>query len=540
MAVVQSTAYILKKVINHKIESPPMAVSSSNVSDSGRIGHAPNRKRKEISEAEIASYLRKKASKQAARIAEKLRTRDSSNSDDKSDGKFVWTKKIEQDIIHGVPIGCFSPKAEGVKQRERIEELERLRKRRDERAFLRAQQEEAAAELGRERARSEFEDSEKKDEIFFYQQCRLKSKIRLKLGRPKPIDILGEYLNPSSFDELLCSLVDLGKEPWKVLEGLTLDELEELRDEISLYIEFDHESDIRVEFWKAVLVICEWQLVDANRRGAVNEFGVGGEGRISSSIVEEVRSELNGKSCSELEALEVQIMAQMRSGQAKLVEYWQELLEYLCFYKAKACLKQIHTNMMRNCKHPLPNLESSLIVRGGGGRLSSEPLEDSGDLERKVSKSMGSMEDGDALFGTNEEVRLSSTVVPDRSDDEKYSPRKPKYLNRVHSGYSWNKYNRTHYDHDNPPPKMVIGYKFNIFYPDLIDKSKCPTYLIEKDGDRTDTCILHFQAGPPYEDIAFRIVSKEWELSPRKGFKCTFNGGVLSLYFHFKQLRYRR
>ncbi|CAI9108668.1 OLC1v1008334C1 [Oldenlandia corymbosa var. corymbosa] len=191
MAVVQSTAYILKKVINHKIESPPMAVSSSNVSDSGRIGHAPNRKRKEISEAEIASYLRKKASKQAARIAEKLRTRDSSNSDDKSDGKFVWTKKIEQDIIHGVPIGCFSPKAEGVKQRERIEELERLRKRRDERAFLRAQQEEAAAELGRERARSEFEDSEKKDEIFFYQQCRLKSKIRLKLGRPKPIDILG-------------------------------------------------------------------------------------------------------------------------------------------------------------------------------------------------------------------------------------------------------------------------------------------------------------------------------------------------------------
>ena len=23
---------------------------------------------------------------------------------------------------------------------------------------------------------------------------------------------------------------------------------------------------------------------------------------------------------------------------------------------------------------------------------------------------------------------------------------------------------------DNPPPKIVQGYKFNIFYPDLIDK----------------------------------------------------------------------
>ena len=53
---------------------------------------------------------------------------------------------------------------------------------------------------------------------------------------------------------------------------------------------------------------------------------------------------------------------------------------------------------------------------------------------------------------------------------EKYRPRKPKYFNRVHTGYEWNKYNQTHYDHDNPPPKVVQGYKFNIFYPDLIDK----------------------------------------------------------------------
>jgi len=50
---------------------------------------------------------------------------------------------------------------------------------------------------------------------------------------------------------------------------------------------------------------------------------------------------------------------------------------------------------------------------------------------------------------------------------DKYRPRKPKYFNRVHTGYEWNKYNQTHYDHDNPPPKIVQGYKFNIFYPAL-------------------------------------------------------------------------
>lgn len=84
---------------------------------------------------------------------------------------------------------------------------------------------------------------------------------------------------------------------------------------------------------------------------------------------------------------------------------------------------------------------------------------------------------------------------------DKYRPRKPKYFNRVHTGYEWNKYNQTHYDHDNPPPKIVQGYKFNIFYPDLVDKSKAPTYTIEKDGSTGETCLIRFHAGPPYEDI---------------------------------------
>jgi hypothetical protein len=45
---------------------------------------------------------------------------------------------------------------------------------------------------------------------------------------------------------------------------------------------------------------------------------------------------------------------------------------------------------------------------------------------------------------------------------DKYRPRKPRYFNRVHTGYEWNKYNQTHYDTDNPPPKVVQGYKVSI------------------------------------------------------------------------------
>lgn len=39
---------------------------------------------------------------------------------------------------------------------------------------------------------------------------------------------------------------------------------------------------------------------------------------------------------------------------------------------------------------------------------------------------------------------------------------------------------------------------------------------------------------------AFRIVNKEWEYSHKKGFKCTFERGILHVYFNFKRYRYRR
>lgn len=50
----------------------------------------------------------------------------------------------------------------------------------------------------------------------------------------------------------------------------------------------------------------------------------------------------------------------------------------------------------------------------------------------------------------------------------------------MHTGFEWNKYNQTHYDMDNPPPKIVQGYKFNIFYPDLIDKNSTPEFSLVK------------------------------------------------------------
>lgn len=178
------------------------------------------------------------------------------------------------------------------------------------------------------------------------------------------------------------------------------------------------------------------------------------------------------------------------------------------------------------------------LVESGQGASSSAADGDESRLRAAAARAMGDIaESGDAPFGG--EIAVESQVY---WWHEKYRPRKPKYFNRVHTGYDWNKYNKTHYDADNPPPKTVQGYKFNIFYPDLIDPGKAPTYKVELDPESEDgsTCIIRFSAGPPYEDIAFRIVNKDWELNPKRGFKCVFERGILHLYFSLKRQFYRR
>ncbi|SMR43628.1 unnamed protein product [Zymoseptoria tritici ST99CH_3D1] len=186
---------------------------------------------------------------------------------------------------------------------------------------------------------------------------------------------------------------------------------------------------------------------------------------------------------------------------------------------------------------------SSKRQRTDGGDMSGSS---SNVFDREVARGLGENEE---LFTQEEEVTTKNKA----QWAGQHRPRKPKYFGRVQLGYEWNKYNQTHYDHDNPPPKVVQGYKFNVFYPDLVDKTKAPTYRIERENGRKrgqtlapagedDTCLIRFVAGPPYEDIAFRIVDKEWDYSAKRerGFKSSFDKGILQLHFQFKKIYYRK
>ncbi len=477
-------------------------------------------------------------------------------------------------------------------------------------------------------------------------QAKKKAQIRVREGRAKPIDWLAVILRvidpdrdllDDDEDEVQSDVVD----PEGVFEGLNDKALEELSGEIASYIALETNRQNQ-DYWRTMQIICN------DRRQKLRP-----QARAVSTVAADVDKLLGPKTYEQLEKLEGNIRAKLRSGEDIDEDYWEQLLRSLLVWKAKAKLKKVYQSVLDSrleaqrkqaqedaevVQARLQKMLAAAIPVVGGmdamdgldvaaaaqtsakqpplqysraidpepmlklresdktsvvvdeknflEKISAErlrvlklayvplpPASSDKTVKRVAAKPAGSaivgvqppgtqrfsitvnedysqatqalyerevargVDENEEIFAAEEDV--TSAAKPQWAD--KYRPRKPKYFNRVQTGYEWNKYNQTHYDQDNPPPKVVQGYKFNIFYPDLIDKAKAPTFKIIREHGRKrgessvapgeeETCIIRFIAGPPYEDIAFRIVDKEWDYSAKqdRGFKSTFDKVCLS------------
>ncbi|KAK3141825.1 hypothetical protein QOZ80_4BG0338760 [Eleusine coracana subsp. coracana] len=216
--------------------------------------------------------------------------------------------------------------------------------------------------------------------------------------------------------------------------------------------------------------------------------------------------------------MERTIVARIAAGETEMVENWQEVAQLIRVEKARKFLAQNYST--RDDDAP-PSLDAE--TAGTERRL-----------EHRV--------DEDGSSEPLSPVALPATHHPSPTEEEGW--RKPKYVARAVTGYEWNKYNRAHYDRDHPPPKTVRGYRFVLHYPDLAaggNEKPPPQYTVEEDGGSGgETCVVRFRAGWPYEDVAFRVVNRDWERSRNAGFRSTFENGVLRLSFNFKRVFYRR
>ncbi|KAI1138155.1 mid region of cactin-domain-containing protein [Hypoxylon sp. FL0543] len=428
------------------------------------------------------------------------------------------------------------------------------------------------------------------EDKFVLKQAKKKADIRVREGRAKPIDLLAFNLRYVDTDRDVFDDDDADIDidvppPDTVIDGLKEPELAELDADITPYLTLESNARNR-DYWKALQTLC------ADRRQRLKPMGP--EERAVSSVIADVDKILGPKNLEQLEKLEGQIQVKLRSDEVVDTDYWEQLLKNLQIFKAKAKLKKIYEAIkeerIKLLKARDPQKAKALaesetlgsINRAGSTDIATNPISKptSNAMAVTQASNLTAPPPGTARFATggnedfsqatkalyerevargiseNEEIFTAEETIPSATKPQwadKYRPRKPRYFNRVQMGYEWNKYNQTHYDHDNPPPKVVQGYKFNIFYPDLIDKTKAPTFKIIREHGRRrgesfapageeDTCLIRFIAGPPYEDIAFRIVDREWDYSAKKdrGFKSSFDKGILQLHFQFKKIYYRK
>lgn len=490
----------------------------------------------------------RRAQKRAAHIANKFGYTADANpfNDPNLHEKFTWKKAVDR--------------KGGAATTDAFDEIEKVRNRRTERDNEMIERERARAEESRMREQEHFQDWATKEEAFHLQQQRQRSAIRLVEGREKPIDVLAKNIlmfgltdqeqtnrarvkyqeRYSALDEIKSLEGEL-EEPAELLKVLKLDELKELRLDVLDFFRLEKEaithgqnddrdrpSTTVMDYWGNVRVLVENEINQLETKGETSKVSTA-----------EVCSIFVGQSDEDLHKMETEVATKLQNPAEEMDRsYWMLVLDQLSVHFARIELSRMHARMLVRQLEKLEAKKVDLALQKANGEKKPKAQSDAqNDDEGKDSKIPTNVELG---FGDEEaEGTEEVDLVPMHEGPENTRRlRKPRYFNRVRTGYDWNKYNQTHYDQDNPPPKTVQGYKFNIFYPEL-DPTISPQFSLEA-ADTNEFCIIRFTAGPPYEDIAFKIVNREWNRSRKKGFKCTFERGILSLYFNFTTFWYRK
>lgn len=477
----------------------------------------------------------------------------------------------------------------GVTSTKTLNEIEKVRKRRKDREEQFEEMERIRAEESRMKELENYDDWARKEEEFHLHQQRHRSAIRLVEGREKPIDVLAKNIlmfglsdeekktrdsvkyqeRYNAMDAIEALEAEL-EEPQTLLKMLKLNELEELMVDIDAFRRLEREasafgpgaaslsSSEAMETSNTVLRY--WDNLRVVAADEIKYLKSGGDKGRHAKMVKDVTTIFEGQCVADMIKMKGEIDIKLRAqkhayddssqfrasdvGEEFDREYWLFVQEQLLVHLAKADLSDMHSKMLVRQLERLEKKKEDLAKNPAATETDANAAgEDAAAYARDEARNPALPENVPPEFGDlEEELGLSGEIElqsKNYSWQEKYRPRKPRYFNRVKTGYDWNKYNQTHYDHDNPPPKIVQGYKFNIFYPDLIDPTKTPQFFLEP-ADTEEFCIIRFRAGPPYEDIAFKIINREWNRSRKRGFKSTFERGVLSLYFNFTSHWYRK
>ena len=302
----------------------------------------------------------------------------------------------------------------------------------------------------------------------------------------------------------------------------------------------------KLEYWKSLL-----EIYNNNHNSSSNTP------KLDKTIEDEIQNILNNKTLNEFVEFENEILETFNElDDTNDILYWTRVLDRIRYKKSFLIIDNMYNIFLDNNKEAFfeeqEEKANSTIVNTYNNtnttNTTNNPhtikLEEE-DEEEEEEEEAGESNEIKLYKEKDEENKTDIYNIPKNNNKNsntnntyiKYYA--PKYYNRIKRGYDWNKYYQLHFDYDNLPPKVIQGYKFIIYYYELKNTKQAPQYSIEP-SDTPNTCILRFKAGPPYRDIAFSILNREWDMEEKHGFKNLFHRGTYYLYFNFKRYRYRR
>lgn len=344
------------------------------------------------------------------------------------------------------------------------------------------------------------------EDAFANSQAKRRSLIRIKSGRCNNFDILAAISwllesHPEEYDDEAIALA-LEKEVLSPVEVInsndSMDILLEILTSSKNLLKLEKNSDV-IEYWKSCVVLIESRIEEVKQQGT------------QPAVSDEVEAILSGKTESELEEIEAGAIQTIDSDGS---DFWNYLLKRLEVKKASLLLENRYS-----------------IAREGLAAMSKGPA-----IHEKTIPVVAKKDTDEAVSETEDSIETVKLVQLPNARPGKT----PVFKAQPRLGFEWNRYNQAHYDSENPPPKAVQGYWFEILYPELEKSSTVPSYRIIRKPEFGEDCVIQFRAPSIYKDICFRIVDKPWDKNARHaGYISKFEDGVLKVNFKFKRQAYR-
>ena len=382
------------------------------------MGKDGKEKKRHREDEDPADREKRKAGKKAEKVAKLLGYSNDINpfGDSNLLQPFIWGKKVTKDKMEG-------RKEEGDTEAHRLKlmhDIDRVRKRREERENELEEMERLRSEEQRLRESATYGDWQQKEEDFLLNQTRVRSKIRLTENRQQPIDSIAKNIlliestaAAQQSDTLESTLSNLDvelRDPVNLVEGLNSEQLEQLSKDVEAYLQFEiNKKGAYQSFWSSLKII-----VSSEKKKNDNSETI-----VHKSVSVDVEKLFKGKNEEELNHIQQDIQKTIKDGKRGDITYWEQMAQEVTLQRSKANVAKIHKELLQKQLALLSKLRSQAkssrstaengMVSGSNPRVNEKEIvsdfkfvDDNGEIEKDAdpAKEMARLE---ALKGFKDE-----------------------------------------------------------------------------------------------------------------------------------------